>query len=211
MKIIFKTLVPVLLLSALAQVSAFGQGRIATVDLSRVFTNYWRTKEADTYLQDRRAELAKSEKELMDNLQKAQEDYKKLDADARDQAVAAEEREKRKRATVDKLKEIDDLKSDFDKWERGARAELSERYMRMRDNLLGDIRGVVNSRAKAAGFMLVFDSAAKTADLTPIVLYSTADDLTEPVLKQLNDSKPIEPKDSKPPASEKGEPKVEKK
>jgi outer membrane protein len=147
MKLIFKTLVPVLLLSALAQVSAFGQVRIATVDLSRVFTNYWRTKEADTYLQDRRAELAKSEKELMENLQKAQEDYKKLDADARDQAVAAEEREKRKRATVDKLKEIDDMKSDFDKWERGARAELSERYMRMRDNLLGDIRGVVKSRA----------------------------------------------------------------
>jgi Skp family chaperone for outer membrane proteins len=147
----------------------------------------------------------------MDNLQKAQEDYKKLDAEARDQAVAAEEREKRKKATVDKLKEIDDMKSDFDKWERGARAELSERYMRMRDNLLGEIRGVVNSRAKAAGFMLVFDSAAKTADLTPIVLYSTADDLTEPVLKQLNDSKPIEPRESKPPASEKGEPKTEKK
>jgi Skp family chaperone for outer membrane proteins len=83
--------------------------------------------------------------------------------------------------------------------------------MRMRDNLLGEIRGVVNSRAKAAGFMLVFDSAAKTADLTPIVLYSTADDLTEPVLKQLNDSKPIEPRESKPPASDKSEPKTEKK
>jgi outer membrane protein len=224
MKMILKTLVPVLLLSALAQVSAFGQGRaaaataatgdlsrVATVDLSRVFTNYWRTKEADTFLQDRRAEMAKSEKELMDNIQKAQEEYKRLDADARDQAVAAEEREKRKKATVDKLKEIDDLKSDFEKFERQARADLSERYMRLRDNLLGEIRGVINSRAKGAGFMLVLDAAAQTADRTPIVLYSTTEDLTEPVLKQLNDSKPIEPRESKPPASDKSEPKPEKK
>ena len=165
MKLILKTLVPVLLLSALAQVSAFGQGRIATVDLSRVFTNYWRTKEADTFLQDRRAEMAKSEKELMGNLQKAQEEYKRLDAEARDQAVAAEEREKRKKATVDKLKDIEDLKADFDKFERQARADLSERYMRLRDNLLGEIRGVINSRAKAAGFMLVLDAAAAVLDI----------------------------------------------
>ena len=210
MKMILRTLVPTLSLLALMQVPAFAQPRIAIVDMSRVFTNYWHTKEYDAYLQDRRAEMAKSEKELLDNLQKAQDQYKKLDADAHDQAVAAEEREKRKRATVDKLKEIDDLKSEFDKFERQARADLSERYMRMRDTLLGEIRGVVDSRAKAAGFALVLDAAAQTADRTPIVLYATVDDLTEPVLSQLNASKPIEPKEPKPAATDKNESKPDK-
>lgn len=222
MKIILKTLVPVVLWFALTSNSAFGQGKIATIDLNRVFTNYWRTKEADSFLQDRRTEMAKSEKELVDAIQKAQDEYKKLDADARDQAVGAEEREKRKKATVDKLKEIDDLRNEFDNFERRARADLNERGTRLRDNLLVEIRAVINSHAKAAGFLIVLDSGAKLPDPTPIVLYSTAEDLTEPVLAQLNASKPIEPaaKDSKPAASDKktstpdagkSEPKSEKK
>src|SRR5262249_51963662 len=150
-------------------------------------------KEADSALQDRRSDWAKSEKELVDSIQKAQEEYKKLDADARDQAVAAEEREKRKQATIAKLKEIDDLKNDFNSLERRARADLDERYVRLRDNLLGEIRAVINSRAKAAGFTLVLDSGTKQPDPTPIVLYSTIEDLTESVLAQLNASRPIEP------------------
>src|SRR5262249_40201783 len=152
-----------------------------------------------------RLEMAKSEKELVDSIKKAQEDYKKLDSDARDQAVSSDEREKRKKAAVDKLKDIEDLKNDFELFERRAQADLNERGLRLRDNLLPEIRRVINSRAKAAGYPIVLDSATNPPDPSPIVLSSTTEDLTEPVLAQLNASRPIEPagKDSKPASPDK--------
>lgn len=210
MKTFLTRVLPVLSLVAVLEGAASAQTvRIGTIDLSRAFTNYWKTKEASAALQVRKDEITKAEKELLDGLQKAQDEYRKLDADARDQAVSVEEREKRKKAAVDKLKDIDQMKADFDKYDRRVGTELSEQYMRTRENLLVEIRDVVNSRAKAGGFALVLDSAAQTPDRTQVVLYSTVEDLTDSVLAQMNANRPIEPPASPPktsPTNEKSSP-----
>jgi hypothetical protein len=48
MKSLLRKIVPVLLLTSLMSASVWGQGRIATVDLRKLFDNYWKTKQADT-------------------------------------------------------------------------------------------------------------------------------------------------------------------
>src|ERR1041385_9205747 len=202
MKTFLKWLIPTVLVFAALARPAFAQSnKIGTVDLNRALTNYWKTKQADVALKKHKEDVETEARERIDNIQKAQDDYKKLDADARDPAVSSEERDKRKKAAVDKLKDIEDMKNDFDRFDRRTGTELREEYFRVLGNLLTEIRAVINSKAKAGGFTLVLDSAAQTPDRTPVIFYTTAEDLTAPVLAQLNAGAPTEPPPDKKPAA----------
>ena len=62
----------------------------------------------------------------------------------------------------------------------------------MRDNILSEIKAAVAAQAKAAGYSLVIDAAAETANATTAVVYSNGEnDLTDAVLKRLNAGAPI--------------------
>lgn len=193
-------MIPGLLLLGMMQGVAHAQVKIATVDLSRVFTNYWKFKQADAALQDMKTEMAKSDKELLDSRQKAIDSYKTLLADANNQVLSSDERDKQKKAAEDKLKEIKDLEQNIDQFERQAKTRLGEQSVRMRENLLTEIRAAVNSKGKAGSYTFIFDSAAQTADRTPMLLYSTGEDITDSVLAQLNAAAPVEADEKKAPA-----------
>ena len=181
------------LLAGVLTVPAWAQTRIATVDLRKLFDGYWKTKQADSALKDRANDLDKEYKGLRDDYQKLKEEYQKLLADANDQAVSAEERGKRKQAAEAKLKSIKDTEDTVVQFERQARTTLDEQRRRMRDNILTEIRTVVNAKAKSAGFALVVDTAAESGNGTPIVVYTSGEnDLTDGVLTQLNAGAPVE-------------------
>src|ERR1051325_678637 len=90
-------LVTAFCLMALWSGPAWAEGRIATVDLKKIFENYWKRKEAATALEERKAEEQKELKSLAGEFDKANEEYQKLLTEANNQAVSSEEREKAKR------------------------------------------------------------------------------------------------------------------
>jgi outer membrane protein len=192
--------IPALLLFAMMQGVASAQMRIATVDLSRVFTNYWKFKQADTALQDMRSEMSKSYDELKKTGEKANETYNGLLAEANNQVLSSEERDKKKKAAEEKLREMGEIRRTMEQFEKQAFTRLQEQRSRMRENLLTEINAVVKSRGKAGNYTLVFDSAGKTADQTPIILYTTAEDITDSILAQLNAGAPVDLDDRRTPA-----------
>ena len=192
MKYFLKMLVPGVLLFLLASSSAFAQTKIATVDLSRVFTNYWKYKQASGVLEDLKSDLNKTGKQMVDKFQELKDDYQKLLADANNQAISEKERDQRKKAAEEKLVEARNQEQRISEFDQRARSTLAERTMTMRNNLLTEIRATVNSKAKAGGFSLVFDTAAQSVDRTPMVLFSSGEDLTDAVLAQLNAAAPID-------------------
>lgn len=188
--------------------SAWAQTRIATVDLRKLFDGYWKTKQADAALKERAADLDKEYKGLREDYQKSKEEYQKLLAGANDQAVAAEERDKRKQAAEAKLKNIKETEETVVQFERQARTTLDEQKRRMRDNIVNEIRTVVNAKAKSAGFALVVDTTAESITGTPVVIFTSGENnLTEDVLSQLNAGAPVET--TKPTEKTKEEPKKE--
>lgn len=193
MKKLFLKMFLVALLGGALTSPAWAQTRVATVDLRKLFEGYWKTKQADAALKDRAADLDKEFKGLRDNYQKAKEDYQKLLNEANDQAVSAEERERRKQEAETKLRSIKDQEETVVAFQRQASTTLDEQKRRMRDKILEEIRGVVVSRAKSAGFGLVLDITAETPNATPVVVFSNGEnDLTSAVLDQLNIGAPAE-------------------
>ena len=209
MKSLLCNIIPALVLVSLMSGSAWGQGRIATVDLRKLFDNYWKTKQADAALKDRAADIEKEHKTMLDDWKKAKDEYQNLLGEANNQTLSVEEREKRKKSAEDKFKQIKESEDSITQYERQARTTLDEQKKRMRDSIVEEIRATVNGKAKAASYALVIDTAAESANNTPIVLYSNNEnDMTEAVLAQLNAAAPAEP--SKP-GHNKTDPKDDKK
>ena len=193
MKNCLRKLIPILLVLVVCGSSALAQTRTATVDLRKLFDGYWKTKQADAALKDRAADLDKEFKSLGDDYKKTGEEYQKLLASANDQAVSAEERDKRKQSAEAKLKEIKEKQETMGQFERQARSTLDEQRRRMRETILGEIRTQLNAKAKIAGYGLVVDSAAESINNTPVFLYNNGEnDMTDDVLKQLNLGAPLE-------------------
>jgi outer membrane protein len=193
MKNILRTIFPAVLLLTLLSGSALAQTKVATVDLRQLFDNYWKTRQAQSAIQDRATQLDKDDKSMKDDLKKAGDDYQQLLAQANDQAISADERDRRKQAATDKLKQLEDRRTAIEQYERQAQATLNEQRQHMREKILGDIQTAVNTNAKAGGYTLVIDTAAETVNATPTVIYHTDEsDLTAAVLKQLNAGAPID-------------------
>jgi len=213
MKSLLRKIVPALLLISLMSASALGQGRIVTVDLRKVFDNYWKTKQADAALKERAADIEKEHKNMLDDWKKAKDDYQSLLTEANNQTLSLEEREKRKKSAEDKFKQIKASEDEITGFERQARSILDEQKKRMRDTIVEEIRTTVNGKAKAAGYALVFDTAAESANNTPIVLFSNSEnEITEAILSQLNAGAPAEtPKTEEKKADNKDEKKKDKK
>src|SRR5438445_5650172 len=114
---VLRKIVPGLLLISLLSCSACAQGRIATIDLRKVFESYWKTKQADAALKDRAADMEKEHKNMLDDWKKAKEDYQTLLTSANDQAVSSEERDKRKKLAEDKFKQIKDSEDSIRQYE----------------------------------------------------------------------------------------------
>src|SRR2546430_12939388 len=111
-----------LLVVALSSVLAHAQGtKFAVVDMNRAFTNYFKTKAAEAQIKDHAAEADKSYKGMIEDYKKANEEYKKLVDQSNDQALAGDEREKRKKSAETKLMELQEIEKSVKQFEAQAR------------------------------------------------------------------------------------------
>jgi outer membrane protein len=200
MKKILRTVFPAFLLLTFLGGSALAQTKIATVDMIKLFDNYWKTKQAQAALQDHQSQLAKDDNDMKDGLKKASDDYQQLLTKANDPAVSADERDRRKQAAAEKKKQLDERSAAIDQYERQAQATLNEQLQHMSEKIRADIQAAVNAKAKAGGYTIVLNTAAEGINLGSAkinvpssVVYSSSDvDLTADVLKQLNAGAPID-------------------
>lgn len=195
-----------LIIAASLASSAYAQTKVAVVDMKKVFDGYWRTKEADRQLKERAADFEKARSGIVEDYKKANEEFGKLRESATDPAVAEDERNNRKKALEKKAGEIREQENSIRTFDQNMRQSIADQQLRLRESVLRDIKGVVEEKAKAGSLQLVMDTAAMSANQTPIVVYTTLlggdSDLSDAVLKQLNANAPPE---SAKPAEEKKE------
>jgi len=187
MKYFLLRIVPGLLLMSLLGGSDCAQGRLATIDLRKVFENYYKKKQAQAAIDDRKTDMEKDIKAMLAEYDKTNSVYQTLLGDANNSALSAEERDKRKKSAEQAFKQLKELEDAIRKYQRTAESNLDEQRTRLIDNIVAEIRTVVTAKAKSAGDALVFDTSATSFNRTPVVLYSNNEnDLTDAILTQLN-------------------------
>ena len=193
MRNILRTVFPAVLLFTFLSSSALAQTKIATVDLQKLFDNYWKTKQAQAAIQDRVAQLTKDDKSMVEDLQKANDEYQKLLQQSNDPAISPEERDRRKKDTDAKFKLLQDRKTALDQYEREAQATLNDQRQRMSEKIRAELQDAITAAAKAGGYSIVLNTAANgiaigstSVSVPSAILYSASQvDLTADVMKQL--------------------------
>jgi outer membrane protein len=175
--------------------------KIGTIDLRRTFDGYYKTKQADAGLKTEAAEIDAQRKDMVDSLRKGEDEFKKFNEQANDQAISASEREKAKKQAERKFAELKDSENAIKQFLQNNQEKLKEKQRRLREKILGEIQDLVNAKAKAAGYIMVLDTASETINNTKVVVYTTGEnDLTDGILAQLNASAPADFKPDAPDA-----------
>ena len=193
-------MVPAVLLLTLLSGSALAQTKVATVDLQKLFDNYWKTRQANAAIQDQLAQQAKDEAGWKDDLKKATDKYQQDLAQANDPAISADERDRRKQAAADELKQLQQRQSAIDLTARTAQARMADQSQHMSEKIRADIMADIAAAAKAGGYTIVLNTAAEGINIgagritvPSAVVYNVSEiDLTDKVLKQLNAGAPID-------------------
>lgn len=168
--------------------------KIATVDLRKVFDNYYKKIQAEIATSNKMVENSKTLTDMMDTRKKRENDWRQEAGKAEDQAVPPEERAKHKSLAKDielDLQIQSEIISNF-----YARIEVQSRNETVQHvtDLTAEIRSVMEAMAKKQGYTMILDRTALTMTGNPLVLYTSGDnDLTEALLKELNSAAPPAP------------------
>jgi outer membrane protein len=123
---LMKTILVCSCLLVLTLAAPAAEVKIGLIDLKKVFDDYYKTKLADASIKDEAAGLDKDRKAMTEDYQKAVEDYKKAVEEANNQAISADEREKRKKEAEGRLIKVNDLEQSIKQFDRTARGNLEE-------------------------------------------------------------------------------------
>lgn len=170
--------------------SAFAQGmKIGTVDMDKIFNEYHKTKQARERLKDVE-EQAKSElDERMDAYKTILEEIKKIEQEARNEALSEEVRSEKEQLFQEKAREARSLEQEITEFRQTRQRQIREQIMRMRRGLIREIIEVIDEQVKAQKYDLVFDKSGPSAAGYPLVVYSRPGlEFTDEIIDKINEN-----------------------
>lgn len=176
---------------ALANTASAADLKIATVDLRKVFDRYYKTVQSTAGIKSEAADIDKRRKELVEDAKAHEKEWRELIDKANDQAVSSEERDKSKKAAEQKYGQLESDKEAINEFDRVSQTQMHDKEQQRRDDIVKEIRQVLNADAKTAGYTMVLDTSGESANMVPILLYTNGqNDLTDSLIKELNSGAP---------------------
>ena len=178
--------------------------KIATVDMSKTFESYWKTKLSNNQIKEREADFNKIEQGMVDDIKLIQEEYSRLVQSAQDPANAAAKREEDSKQARLKAAANDRSLRSLTEYRQNKVRTMGEMRARLSKARIDEIKEIISANAKKGGYDLVVNSAQND---TALVLYTVGkNDLTKEVIEELNKEAPEEYKIKKPGLSVPGSP-----
>ncbi len=170
---------------------ALAQTKIGSVDMEKVFKNYYKTKEAESRMNEARSAVKRDLDEKVDKrkaleaeITKLNDEVKKPELSNEKRAAKNEEREKKIAVWQEQTKSLQDFAQEKEK-------EIASKTALIRDGIVSNIQKVISDKVKADGFDLVFDVSGKSFNNVPVVLYAKESyDFTNDVVTKLNAERP---------------------
>lgn len=161
--------------------------KVATVDLTRLFREYYRTKIIEQDFNEQSKVYRNYIARQAEILRKNELEYRqKLDSSL-NVALAPAEREKRRNEVQAMEQELKRRRAELEQYAAGRAQALQKSAAEQRSKVIEEIRSEIRRRATLEGCTLVLDKSAKSTSDAAIVLYSAdALDITEKVLTELN-------------------------
>ncbi len=189
-----KTLITALLAIAITlgtTLTASAQQKIGTVDMKKIFESYYKTKDAETKMNDERASIKRDlderteKRKLMEaDITKLNDELKKPELSGAKKDAAAKDREK-------KIGEWQEMMKDLQAFTKEQDEKIGAKTLNIRNGIVSDIKAVVNEKIKSDGYDLVFDTSGLSSNGVPMVMYARDSyDFTKEIIEKLNAARP---------------------
>ena len=171
--------------------TASAEQKIAFINMERVFDEYHKTKTANAQFKARGVEIDAQRKELIAKAKALKDDSVKLNAECRDKSLNDSAREKKREAADDKLNELREAEEKLMEFDKVYKKEINDQMRQLQTQIVGEIRGVIQTYAAENKIDIVFDSSGKTLNNVEGVMYfDKRVDITEPILAIMNKNAP---------------------
>ncbi len=190
-----KKLLPFLVaIAVFGATPAFAQMKVGIVDMNKVFTSFYKTKEAETRLNDARAQAKTDLDGRLETLKSNMEVINKLEADTKKPELAADKKDAAIKQRDEKINEVRNLDREIGEFRQTRERQLQEQIMRMRGDIVQDIMKIVDTKVKAENYDIVLDSSGLGISQVKVVLYSAPSmDFSDSIITELNKSAPKKP------------------
>lgn len=174
-----------------AATPAQAQMKVGVVDMNKVFSDYFKTKDAETRINEARAAAKKEMDDRMEARQKLLDEINTLNKDMENKALSASAREEKGKQRDEKINETRNLEREITEFKNTRERQLQEQAVRMRNGIVEEIMKVVTDKVKADAYDLVFDKSGSSLNGVPLVLFSKDGmEFTNDIVTVLNRNKP---------------------
>jgi outer membrane protein len=173
--------------------TASAQVKIGTVDMKKVFENYYKTKDAEQRINEQRNVAKKELEDRTDVYRKAVGEVQKLDEEIKRPELSPSAKDAKEKLRADKVTDLNNMQKDIRDFQETREKQLQEQSVRMRQGIVEEINKVVTDRVKAETYDIVFDRSGPSLNGVPVILYAKDSyDFTNDVVSALNKSKGTE-------------------
>ena len=172
---------------ALAVVLNAAEPSMAFVSMECLFDDYYKTKAANIQLKARFESVDAPRRELINQVKTLKIEVEKLGAEARDKSLSDAERDKKRTAAENKFALFREAEQKLAAFDNTYKKKFGEQMKQSQQQLVGEIRAVIQAYVKKHGIRIVFDSSGKTLNgVESVVYYDPVFDITDPILAILN-------------------------
>ena len=167
------------------------QNKVATVDMNKVFSGYYKTKDAENKINDAREVAKKELDERMESHKTMLDEINQLNKDIDNPALSATAKTDRSKKREDKIAQVRQLEQEIQEFKASREKQLQEQAVRMRNQIVEEIMKVINDHVKDKKYDMVFDKSGQSLNGVQFVLYSQENmDFSDEVITALNKSRP---------------------
>ena len=178
-------LVALLLTSTLASHAA--DLKFGVVDMQKAFAEFHKTKDASVKFKENVDKATQEVNDRWSVYKNMLGDIQKIQKEAQDPILTADERAKRGASLQEKVKEVRALEQEIGEFQNRRQGQLKQEDAQIRKGLYEEILVVVKDKAKADGYDFVFDKSGMSLSTVPVLLYyKDAVDFTDQVVVELN-------------------------
>jgi len=165
--------------------------KVGIIDMNKAFVEYFKTKDAESKINDARTQAKKELDDRMTTLNAQVEVINKLQVDIQKPELSKEAKEAKTQELTAKANDARTLDREVVEFRQSREKMIQEQFVRMRKDIIDDILKVVNDKIKAAGYDIVLDKSGLSMGQIPVVIYSRADlDFTSDIVAELNKDAP---------------------
>jgi outer membrane protein len=171
--------------------TSHAQVKIGTVDMNKIFSAYYKTKDAEAHINEARNSAKQELDERMDTYKKNLDDINKLNEDIDKPALSAEAKAAKTKERDDKITETKSLETEITEFRTTREKQLQEQAVRMRNGIVDEITKLVLDRVKTDNYDLVMDRSGLSLNGVPILMYAKEGlDFSDDIITELNKNKP---------------------